>query len=261
MGAVKTPPAASLPKLVIPSRFRGPSASGNGGYVCGRIAEYADTPVTVTLRQPPPLATPMTVGQDDEGSLRVHDGHRLIAEAVPAPVPLALEIPGPVSMAEAHTAAGHARYVQDSPFPGCFVCGVSRQPGDGLRIFPGPVPGRRLWAAPWTPDHSVSDPEGRVWAEVAWAALDCPSGIAAAEGAGLGQDTAVVLGRMTASVWDLPATGDRCRLIAWPGGVSGRKLSAGSALLGPGGDVLAVASAVWITVPRPVPATATGQAS
>src|SRR6266536_2253742 len=31
----------------------------------------------------------------------------------------------------------------------------------------------------------------------------------------------------------------------------GRKLTAGSALLGPGGDVLAVAGAVWLTVPRP----------
>ena len=255
MGAAEPLPIASMPKLVIPSRFCGPSHSGTGGYVCGRIAEYADTPVTVTLRQPPPLATPMTVGQDDEGSLRVHDGYTLIAEAAPAPVPLALEIPGPVSMADAHTAAGHARYVHDSPFPGCFVCGVSRPPGDGLRIFPGPVPGRGLWAAPWTPDASVSDADGRVWAEVAWAALDCPSGIAAAEGAGLGQDTAVVLGRMTASLWELPASGDQCRVIAWPYGVSGRKLTAGSALLGPGGEVLAVASAVWITVPRPAPAT------
>jgi hypothetical protein len=43
-------------------------------------------------------------------------------------------------------------------------------------------------------------------------------------------------------------------LIAWPGGSDGRKLTAGSALLGLGGEVLAVAWAVWLTVPRPVPA-------
>src|SRR5450755_4067922 len=47
--------------LVIPSRFCGPPGSGNGGYVCGRIAAYVDGPVTVTLRRPPPLATPMAV--------------------------------------------------------------------------------------------------------------------------------------------------------------------------------------------------------
>jgi hypothetical protein len=36
--------------------------------------------------------------------------------------------------------------------------------------------------------------------------------------------------------------------------VGGRKLAAGSALLGPSGQVLAAASAVWITMPRAVPA-------
>ena len=43
--------------LVIPTRYCGPPGSGNGGYVCGRIAAYANGPVTVTLRRPPPLAT------------------------------------------------------------------------------------------------------------------------------------------------------------------------------------------------------------
>jgi hypothetical protein len=51
-----------------------------------------------------------------------------------------------------------------------------------------------------------------------------------------------------------PAPGDQCLVIAWPGGGDGRKLTAGSALLGRGGEVLAVAWAVWVTVPRPVPA-------
>jgi hypothetical protein len=59
---------------------------------------------------------------------------------------------------------------------------------------------------------------------------------------------------MTASLAALPAPGDPCVLIAWPGGSDGRKLTAGSALLGLGGEVLAVAWAVWLTVPRPVPA-------
>jgi len=99
-----------------------------------------------------------------------------------------------------------------------------------------------------------------VRAEVVWAALDCPSGIAAAEAAGLGGgsgwDTAILLGRMTATTLAArPAVGDQCRVIAWPERRDGRKLTAGSALLGPGGEVLAVAAAVWLTVPRP------GQAS
>jgi hypothetical protein len=253
------PCAEAASELIIPSRFRGPSGSGNGGYVCGRIAAYADDPVTVTLHRPPPLDTPMTVEPASDGALHVRHGGTLIAEATEAAYPpglLAPEIPDLVSMAEACRSAGRARYFQDPFFPDCFVCGPDRGPGDGLRIFPGPVPGRMLWAAPWTPDSSVTGPDGRLRPEMVWAALDCPSGIAAAEGASLDPDTAIVLGRMTASVAALPALGDQCRVIAWPDGGSGRKLTAGSVLLGPGGEVLAVARTVWLTVPRPVTALA-----
>jgi hypothetical protein len=239
--------------LVIPSRFCGPPGSGNGGYVCGRIAAYVNGPVTVTLRRPPPLDTPMAVERDSEGSVRIHDGPTLIGEATSSPGGPALQIPGPVSMAEARTAAGRALYYTDPVFPDCFVCGIGRRPGDGLRIFPGPLAGRPLWAAPWTPDPSVASTDRSVRPEVIWAALDCPSGIAAAEAAKLGPDTAVLLGRMTASLAVLPLAGDQCRVIAWPDGREGRKLAAGSALLGPGGAVLAAARAVWLTVPRPVP--------
>ena len=116
--------------------------------------------------------------------------------------------------------------------------------------------GLALWAAPWTPDPSVVGPGGLVRAEVVWAALDCPSGIAAAEAAGLGGepgwDTAILLGQMTATTLAArPRVGDRCRVIAWPERRDGRKLTAGSALIGPDGEVLAVAGAVWLTVPRP----------
>jgi len=92
--------------------------------------------------------------------------------------------------------------------------------------------------------------------EVVWAALDCPSGIAAAEAAGLAPDTAILLRQMTVSLTVLPTVRDRCRVIAWPGGRDDRKLTAGSALVGPGGEVLAAARTLWLTVPRPVPAPA-----
>jgi hypothetical protein len=247
--------------LVIASRFCGPPGSGNGGYVCGRIAAYVDGPVTVTLRRPPPLATPMAVERDGESSVRICHGGTLIGEATASPGGPALEIPGPVSPAEARAVAGGSRYYTDPVFPDCFVCGMGRGPGDGLRIFPGPLAGRPVWAAPWTPDPSVTDAGRRVRPEVAWAALDCPSGIAAAEAAGLTQDTAILLGRMTASLAGLPVAGEQCLVIAWPDGRDGRKLLAGSALLGPGGQVLAAARTVWLTVPRPVPALVTEGAS
>jgi hypothetical protein len=249
--AVETAGAGPTDSLVVSSRFRGPLGSGNGGYVCGRIAAYVNGPAVVTLRRPPPLATPLAVGRDAEGSVRIHDGDTLIAEATCSPDSPAPEIPGPVGAAQARMAAGRARYYTDPVFPDCFVCGANRQPGDGLRIFPGPVPGRALWAAPWTPDPSVASVDGRVRPEVVWAALDCPSGIAAAEAADLSQDTAILLGRMTASLAVLPRSGEQYRVIAWPTGRDRRKLLASSALLGPGGQVLAAARTVWLTVPRP----------
>jgi len=248
--------------LVIPSRFCGPPGTGNGGYVSGRIAAYVDGPVTVTLRRPSPLATAMTVERGGDSSVRVYHGHTLIAEATSSPGGPALEIPVPVWPAEAHAVAGGARYYADPVFPDCFVCGNGRRPGDGLQIFPGKLAGRPLWAAPWTPDPSVTGADGRVRPEVVWAALDCPSGLAAAEAAAvLAPDTAILLGRMTASLTVLPAAGEECLVVAWPGGRDGRKLLAGSALVGPGGTVLAAARAVWLTVPRPVPTLAAERAS
>src|SRR6202046_3738629 len=260
LAAAEHPQPAMMPALAIPSRFGGPPGSVNGGYVCGRIAAYLDGQVTVTLRRPPPLATPMAVERGGESSVCIHHGRTLIAEAASSPGSPALEIPGPVSMAEARTAAGRARYYSDPVFPACFVCGTSRPVGDGVRVFPGPVAGRPLWAAPWTPAPSVTDASGRVRPEVVWAALDCPSGIAAAEAADLAQDTAILLGRMTASLAVLPLPGAQYRVIAWPGERDGRKLTAGSALLGPGGQVLAAARTVWLTVPRLVPALGEGGA-
>ncbi|HKS99042.1 MAG TPA: hypothetical protein VJT31_05865 [Rugosimonospora sp.] len=242
-----------LPPLTVASRFRGPQASANGGYVCGRIAGYLPGPVTVTLRRPPPLDTPMTVTAESGDTLRVQHGDTLVAQAAPAPESQMLRVPGTASLAEARAVQGRAGYFQDPVYPGCFVCGPDRAPGDGLRVFPGPVPGNEVWAAPWTPDASLANGDRQVPPEFVWAVLDCPSGIAAAEAAGAGPDLAILLGRMTARVAELPVVGEEYRVIAWPIGQDGRKLTAGTALLGPGDGVLAVAHAVWLTVPRSAP--------
>src|SRR3984885_7156328 len=118
--AAEHPQPATMPALRIPSRFCGPPDSGNGGYVCGRIAAYLDGQVTVTLRQPSPLATPLAVERDGDSSVRIHHGRTLIAEAASSPGIPALEIPGPVSMAEAHAAARPGRYHSPPLFPSPF---------------------------------------------------------------------------------------------------------------------------------------------
>ncbi len=217
--------------------------------------------MTVTLRRPPPLGTAMTVEPGADRSLRVLHGETVIAEAAGAAVEPTPPVTETVSMAEARAAEGRSRYFEDPVFPDCFVCGPGREPGDGLRIFPGLVAGRDVWAAPWTPDASLADGSRGVGPEIAWAALDCPSGIAASEAADLDGTTAILLGQMTANVVAVPAIGTEYRVIAWPIGRDGRKLMAGSALLGAGNQVLAAARTVWLTVPRPAVGMTAGEAS
>jgi hypothetical protein len=247
--------AAGHAELFFEPRFSGPPGTVNGGFACGSVAALCAGTTEVTLRRPLPVGRALPVRRDGDGGLVVLDGGTVLADARPVADDATLTAPGvPPGMAEA--VAGRAAYFTDPAFPGCFVCGPDRAPEDGLRIFPGPVPGRSVWAAPWTPGSSVTAADGRVRPEVVWAALDCPSGIAAGEAAELPADTAALLGRMTASVTARPRPGEECRVLAWPMGRDGRKLAAGSALLDADGAVLATARTLWITVPRPTRQTA-----
>ena len=213
-------------------RYRGPLTSANGGYACGRLAAFVDAAeVEVTLRLPPPLARPLEVRREGEVA-QLLDGTALVAEGRPAR--LQLDVPAPVSLAEARV--GRQRHVRigEPIFAECFVCGV-RAEGDGLAVHAGAVPGREpLHASPVTfPEPSP---------EVVWAAIDCPGAYAVGmEGRG-----SVVLGRMTARVDRVPGVGETCVVIAWPLGEDGRKLFAGTALFADGGELLASARQVWI---------------
>jgi hypothetical protein len=217
-------------EIVIDRHFRGPTESGNGGYTCGLVARFVEGPAEVTLRVPPPLDRPLRVERN--GAVRVLDGETLVAEAKPADVDV--EPPAPPSF-EVASRAALPEGDQDSPFPQCFVCGPQREPGDGLRIFAGPLHDRAV-AAPWVPD------ERHVGPEFVWAALDCPGAYAC----GFGDRGVLVLGRLAARVEALPRAGERCVVVAWPLGEDGRKAYAGTALYGEGGRLLGVARATWI---------------
>jgi hypothetical protein len=237
-------------ELRLARRFCGPPGAANGGFACGSLAALLGGTVEVTLRRPLPLERPLGVRRDGDGILLLEDDGRLLAAARPSATEVELTVPDAPTPEEARSAAGRAAYYGDPLFPDCFVCGPARAPCDGLRIFPGPVPGRLVWAAPWTPDSSVSGPDGQVRNEVAWAALDCPGGVAAVEAAAIPTDTAVLLGQMTARLAARLRIGTEYQAVAWLLGRDGRKLSAASALLGPDGEVLAAARALWVTVPR-----------
>jgi hypothetical protein len=216
-------------------RFRGPLASANGGYACGRVAAFVSgDAVEITLRLPPPLGRPLQVRTEEDTTVLL-DGTAVVAEGRAAT--LDLEPPLPVSVEEAERA--RERHVRGwSPeFRECFVCG-EREDGDGLRIRVGSVVGREpLHAAPWVVTESRP--------EIVWAAIDCPGAYAVgADGRG-----EVVLGRMTGRVARAPETGEPCVVAAWPLGEDGRKLFAGTALFAGGGELLALARQVWI-LPR-----------
>lgn len=219
-------------EIVIPRRFRGPLASANGGYACGRLAAAVPAEgVEVTLRLPPPLERALEVRADD-GCVLLLDGDAVVAEARPAGVDV--DPPAPVSLAEAEEAATRHVRVGNPLFGECFVCGI-RPERDGLGIYVGAVVGREpLHAAPW----HVREPSP----ELVWAAIDCP-GAYSIGAAGRGE---VVLGRMTARVIRLPEAGETCVVASWPLGEDGRKVFAGTALFAASGELLALARQTWI---------------
>jgi hypothetical protein len=227
-------------RLTIDRRFRGPAQSGNGGYVCGRIARHVPGTAMVRLAIPPPLDTPLEIDVT-AGVARLMAGTTLVGEGRPAE--LDIEAPAPVSLEAATESSKHYHGFVQHTFPECFVCGPQRQPGDGLRIFAGPVPAKEVVAAPWTVNESLGTPTAK---EFLWAALDCPSGFALWSPR---EGTTVVLGQLTASIRGRLMPGDQCVAMGWPLQVEGRKRFAGSAVFSEAGKLIALARAIWIEVP------------
>jgi hypothetical protein len=232
--------------LTVEPRFNGPPDSGNGGYTCGRLAAFVDADaVEVTLRLPPPIARPLQVERDGEVAV-LRDGDALVAEARPAQ--LELDGPPPVDVTEAADAAVDSPFldVDVHPFPTCFVCGPKRTPGDGLRIFAGPVAQRDVFAAPWRAPADLAGEDGALPPEIVWAALDCPTSAPVANDPGAGQFRPIVLARLAVRVVQPVIAGEPHTIVSWPIELDGRKRHAGAALHSSGGELLAVSRALWI---------------
>jgi hypothetical protein len=233
--------------VTVGTRFRGPPASGNGGYCAGLAAKALGvSPAEVTLLAPPPLETPLAVVRDG-AEIALVNGEREVVRARPGELDFAPP-PAPSAAAAERAAARFVGMEGEHIFPGCFVCGPARESGDGLRIFPGPLENGQGVAAPWTPGADLADEDGLVAEEFLWAALDCPSYFAL-PGAG---PLRALLGRIIADVADQPRPGERLVVAAWHAGSEGRKHASRSAVYRADGGVLARASCLWIELrPRP----------
>lgn len=215
--------------------------------MCGRLAAFVEGPARVRLQVPPPLGVEMTARKTDAGVELVHAG-AVVAWARPAEVPL--QAPPAPSYDEAAAAARAYRGFRSHPFPSCFVCGPDRRAGDGLRIFPGKIPGADVVASPWVPDESLADGAGIVRREFLWSALDCPGGFSF----DVPDGTAVLLGEFAARLTGPVSVGERCVVIGWELGRDGRKHHTGTALYSESGECRGIARATWFEMPGPATA-------
>ena len=234
--------------IVIDSRFCGPKTSGNGGYSAGLIAKDFEATigkaVKVTLRSPPPLDEAIEIRASEKGIEALH-GDQLVATAKASSV--TVELPPLPSESEVHAARGRYEARADHHLlPHCFVCGVGRNPGDGLRIFAGQVQDRALHADYWQPTDDLIDADGFVGSEFLWAALDCPGYFALRP-----EGQLCLLGQFAVDIHRRPQASEKLLCLAWPKGHDGRKFFADSAIVDENGDLVAAANAVWIRIDDP----------
>ena len=223
--------------LTINPRFQGVPGIALGGYAAGLLA--ADWACAeASFRRPIPLAQPL--GREESGVeervLRDARGPMTIVR----PAQLDLEPPVTVSLEESRRASrgflGHHRH----PCPGCFACGTARTPGDGLRLFAGPVPDSQVLACEWTPGPELASPDGSVQPPYVWSALDCPGIWSLINSEPRGSPDRVVSSRLVVRrVAPVPAFRPSV-VVAWTVDGRGPNRVAAAAILSADGRVLAI---------------------
>lgn len=245
-----------MPTMTIASRFCGPPNTGNGGYVCGMLARHIDGAVEAAVRAPVPLEAALDVVEVQPGQWEVRASGKTVVTGKGTTLQLSRVERATREQAAAAEQRPVIRFAEHL-VPRCFVCGHERQPGDGLRIFTGPLaPGRpgTAFAATWSPDRTLASADGRVAPEFIWSALDCPTGYAVAYDPETDNADNVLrlTATMTVAIDERPPVGEACVITAWETVREGRKRTAEAALFGQDGRVLARTRALWIA-PRTDP--------
>jgi hypothetical protein len=216
----------------------GPPGSANGGVVAGTLASHLDVdgdrPIEVRLHRRIPLEDALSIERSGT-TTTLRYGSDVAATARYSTEVVADR--GPVA-ADAARRCRPVVTVDAHPAPDCFVCGPHN--GRGLHLEPGDVDGTELLATTWWPPQELADARGQLPAPIVWAALDCPSWYGAA------RCRPALLGTITARCLRPITVGAPVVVSGWGVRRDGRKSLGGSAIHDVDGELLAVASAIWI---------------
>jgi hypothetical protein len=227
--------------MVIERQFHGLPDIAHGGYVAGVMAAaLGDSAAEVRLRRPVPTGRALDIERVN-GHVELRDGDTVLARG--AATDVAVDVPLPVSLAEAEAASRRFIGFGHHLFPYCFGCGTHH--AHGLRVFPGPVAGRSVVAAPWVPS---GDDAG-----LAWAVLDCPQLWSLIVHTPTEAPDRVVTAALATRVERPLVAGEPHVVMAWPAGTDGRTRLAGGAVIGPDGELSAVGIQTAVTTDWGVP--------
>jgi hypothetical protein len=237
--------------VTIDPSYYGFDDAGHGGYTAGLASGLLCAPAEVTIRQRIPLGEPMEVRQTNGHRVELLRHGAVVLQAVPGE-PKA-DVPTPLGFDAAEAASRQFRGFTWSPTNTCLTCGTERKEGEGLRVFAGPAgDGDRngLVAAAWVPHPNFARPDGVLPNEFVWAALDCP-GAWALRRATSGPYRRSVTVQMTGRVVKEVRAGRPYVVMAWA--VPGRRrlMDCASAVFDADGELVALATAVWLHAERP----------
>jgi hypothetical protein len=239
-----------LPEFAIDLRYEGIPGVSLGGYVAGLAAKELGPSVAVTLSKAVPPGSTVTLERSESQVLLRLDG-----EPAATAVRSQLETTAPKAVAPDEAEQASERYpgFNHHFFPNCFTCGPGRAPGDGLRIFPGPVEGRPVVATLWRPPSLVWRGDRTVALEFLWAALDCPAIWGFIVHGGAQADDRAVTGRLELRQ-HAQVPGDAASIVVgWPIEREGRRIIAGAAIFSESGQLLVEARQTMILTQKGVP--------
>jgi hypothetical protein len=201
--------------LTLPTRFQGATGNGHGGYTAGLMAESAPGRRTVDFYVTIPLDAELTLVESDSVQ-RLERGDETIART--RPTDKAIQIPAPVSIADASEAQRRSPVHVYDVLPDCFSCGTR---SDSMDVHAGPLEGRAEFATTWTP---------------------------APETAADGRFRPSVTGEMWDEVFERVRPEETYVLVAWGNPWRGRRATAGTSLFDASGRCVAAAESMWIAI-------------